>query len=52
MADTNTAESLNLEFQRHPDSYLHWNFSIDGDIARLALPLLERLRTLDPEAAG
>ncbi len=40
MADHSTA-SLNLDFQRHPDTYLHWNFSIDGDIARLAMNVQE-----------
>ncbi len=30
-----------LDFERHPDSYVHWGFEVDGDIARLHMTVQE-----------
>jgi benzoyl-CoA-dihydrodiol lyase len=47
MAETNKP-AAELDFQRHPSSYVHWKLQIDGDIARLTMDVQEE-RGLDPE---
>ena len=40
MAETSTPMP-EVTFQRHPETYKHWQFRIDGDIARLAMNVQE-----------
>jgi benzoyl-CoA-dihydrodiol lyase len=47
MAET-TRPLAELDFQRHPSSYVHWKLRIDGDVARLTMDVQEE-RGLDPE---
>ena len=47
MAETNKPVA-ELDFQRHPSSYVHWKLKIDGDVARLTMDVQEE-RGLDPE---
>jgi len=53
MATENTAaedgprESVKVEFQTSPDRYKHWNLTIDGNVARLAMSVDENA-TLNP----
>ena len=33
----NTKPAAEIDFERHPSSYLHWKFQVDGDVARLTM---------------
>ena len=48
MAET-TAPAKELSFQRHPDDYIHWKLSVDGDIARLTMNVQEN-QGLNPDS--
>jgi benzoyl-CoA-dihydrodiol lyase len=37
-----------IDFQRHPSSYVHWKLEVDGDLARLTMDVQET-KALDPE---
>ena len=47
MAET-TKAMPEIDFQRHPSSYVHWKLAIDGDTARLTMDVQED-RGLDPQ---
>jgi benzoyl-CoA-dihydrodiol lyase len=47
MAET-TKPLPEIDFQRHPSSYVHWKLSVEGDVARLTMDVQEE-RGLDPE---
>jgi benzoyl-CoA-dihydrodiol lyase len=40
MAETD-APTQEYDFQRHPSTYTHWKFSVEGDIARLGMNVQE-----------
>ena len=47
MAETSKPQA-EIDFQRHPSSYVHWKLKIEGDVARLTMDVQEE-RALDPE---
>ena len=38
---SSTEDGKRIDFQTHPDRYHHWNLTIDGNVARLAMDVDE-----------